>query len=262
MRSRKLRCLVTVIFVTAAAAELSGQAVQRNSDRRGDQGRFVYQAVAFTTRFDENAAARASNIALAAGKIRGTILKPGDEFSFNNIVGERTPQAGFLPAPVLTPGGREVAVGGGVCQVASTLYNAALLAGLEITRRTAHSSVVPYLAAGRDATVAEFKDLRFVNPHKTAVLIEGSALGGRLVFRILSEGELAQAVRIETEERGIRPQEQDPGNTQLPESVKSRGYSGTWVRVWRIANRDGVETSREIISEDIYAPGHFVDGDG
>jgi vancomycin resistance protein YoaR len=215
---------------------------------------------AFTSRFDASATARSHNIALALEKIKGTVLKAGEEFSFNTVVGERSEEAGFLPAPVLGPVGTEVGAGGGVCQVASTLYNAALLADLEITCRTPHSCVVPYLEAGRDATVGDFRDLRFRNTRSEPVMIDGTAADGRLVFRILSDKEADCEIRIETQKQSLRPQEQDRRNSRLPAEVKTNGEAGVYVRVYRVRCREGVEYQRELVSEDFYEPGHMVRG--
>lgn len=116
---------------------------------------------------------REHNIALACSMINGTVLLPGEEFSMNNTTGERTKSAGFLDANTIV-GGNELVpdVAGGVCQVSGTLFNAALMADLEITERYHHSYELGYLKRGRDATVNYGSlDLKFVNTHDYPIYI-------------------------------------------------------------------------------------------
>jgi vancomycin resistance protein YoaR len=96
---------------------------------------------------------RTNNIRRAFEKISGTVLKPGDKFSFNNIVGWRTEKNGFLPAAEYAYGELSEGIGGGVCQASTTVYLAAICAGLEIEHREPHSDPVSYTALGKDATV-------------------------------------------------------------------------------------------------------------
>lgn len=96
---------------------------------------------------------RNNNIRLAFEKINGTVLEPGSKFSFNNVVGWRTEKNGFLPAPEYAYGELETGIGGGVCQASSTVYVAAISAGLEIIDRKPHSDPVSYTSFGKDATV-------------------------------------------------------------------------------------------------------------
>ena len=96
---------------------------------------------------------RTNNIRRAFEQISGTILKPGEKFSFNNIVGWRTEKNGFFPAPEYAYGELETGIGGGVCQASTTVYLAAICSGLEIVHREPHSDPVSYTEFGRDATV-------------------------------------------------------------------------------------------------------------
>jgi len=127
----------------------------------------------FTTE-TENDKNRAINIRLAVEAINGTVLFPGETFSFNEIVGQRTSQKGYHPANIYTENGITTGVGGGICQVSSTLYNAALKANLEITERNPHIYMVAYVPLGRDATVSYgTQDLKFKNNTKWPVKING-----------------------------------------------------------------------------------------
>ncbi|GHU90499.1 hypothetical protein FACS1894202_10380 [Clostridia bacterium] len=115
---------------------------------------FSDELASFTTYLSASNVPRTSNIRLAAQYMNGTILLPGGEFSYNEIVGKRTPARGFQEAGAYLNGKLVPETGGGICQLSSTLYNAVLLADLEITERTNHSMTVSYLPVGMDATVS------------------------------------------------------------------------------------------------------------
>lgn len=107
---------------------------------------------------------RLTNIKLSCASINGTCLQPGDSFSFNEVVGERTKSAGYKKAGVYISGELGEEIGGGICQVATTLFNAVVKANLDITERHAHSRTVAYVDKGKDATVSwGLQDLKFVN---------------------------------------------------------------------------------------------------
>ncbi|HET8606245.1 MAG TPA: VanW family protein [Gaiellaceae bacterium] len=107
---------------------------------------------------------RLHNVALVAHLIDGALIKPGQEFSFNKTTGERSAAKGFLEAPVIVNGELQTGLGGGVCQVSTTVFNAAFQAGLSITERTNHALYISHYPLGRDATVDYPNvDLRFVN---------------------------------------------------------------------------------------------------
>jgi len=132
---------------------------------------------------------RHTNIKLAAQALNNTLLWPKDVFSFNDIVGPRSPERGYLPAPVILQGEMNVDYGGGVCQVASTVYNAAINAGLVIIERHQHSKMVRYVPTGRDATVNYgYLDLKFKNNFDTPIIIKAGVSEGNLWVRILGGG--------------------------------------------------------------------------
>ncbi|NCB28668.1 MAG: hypothetical protein EOM63_02750 [Clostridia bacterium] len=126
----------------------------------------------YTTSYSTKQANRCTNIRLAATAVNGTVLSPGETFSFNTVVGQRTTARGYKEAHVFSGGQVTEGVGGGICQVSSTLFNAAMLADMQITARVNHGLPVSYVPAGRDATVSwggpEFK---FKNPYSYAVKI-------------------------------------------------------------------------------------------
>ncbi|MFT8872587.1 MAG: VanW family protein [Sporolactobacillus sp.] len=138
-----------------------------------------------TTYFNSADKSRTHNIALAARALDSYVLFPDETFSFNRIVGMRTEKKGYRRARVILSGEYGEDIGGGVCQVSSTLFNAAARAGLPITQRLSHSRRVPYVPPGHDAAVSwPSPDLQFRNPYKEPVLIRASSGDGwiRLTF--------------------------------------------------------------------------------
>lgn len=132
-------------------------------------------------------AGRTKNLELACKAIDGTILNPGDEFSFNKIVGERTPEKGYQSAIVYQTGGKsEAEAGGGVCQVASTIYTACLYADLKVTERSPHMFTVTYVQLGMDATIYWGNlDYKFVNSTDHPLRIDASVSGGYVHVKLV-----------------------------------------------------------------------------
>ncbi|MBU9713643.1 VanW family protein [Evansella tamaricis] len=147
----------------------------------------VQQISGYTTYFNKKNHERSHNINLASESINNTVVFPNETFSFNEVVGERTLEKGYLPAPVIVKGELFEGVGGGICQVSSTLYNAADRAGVEIIQRYSHSRRVPYVPPGRDATVSWYgPDFTFKNNHNQPLLIRAKAQNGQVVVTIFS----------------------------------------------------------------------------
>ncbi|MHA6485034.1 VanW family protein [Paenibacillus sp. strain BS8-2] len=161
---------------------------------------------------------RSSNIALSAAAVNNVVVFPGERFSFNETVGMRTKEKGYLRAPVIVRGELYEDIGGGICQVSSTLYNAVDRAGLTIVERFSHSRNVHYVPAGRDATVSWYgPDFVFTNPYNHPVLIRAFAGQGTMSVVIYSSD------MLETQQREV------PGASRtLPEEVRieDRGVSG------------------------------------
>ncbi|HET6495194.1 MAG TPA: VanW family protein [Thermoleophilia bacterium] len=152
----------------------------------------------FTTYFDPGNAARASNLALAAKLVDGTVIDPGRTFSLNAAMGPRTVNRGFDYAPVIAADGvLRQGVGGGICQYATTLFNAALFAGLPVVDRQAHSLYISHYPIGRDATVAWGSvDLRFRNDTANKLLIRSWVEGDALKVAIV--GKTGRTVTLKT----------------------------------------------------------------
>jgi len=118
----------------------------------------------FETELNAEAKNRVNNIRITAQELSGTVIQPGEEFSFNGTVGKRTTEKGYLVAPIIVQGKKEKGVGGGVCQVSTTLYNAALEAGLTVTEHHEHTKDVSYVEDGQDAAVSYGSaDLKILN---------------------------------------------------------------------------------------------------
>ena len=139
---------------------------------------------------------RVQNISLAAQFFNGSVLMPGEEFSYNGTVGSRQASRGFLPAPAYVSGQTVQEIGGGVCQGSSTIYLAALRANLEITERYPHGYITRYVPDGMDATVYYgVKDFKFKNDTPFPVKIQGSVSGRTLTVNIL--GTKADNITVE-----------------------------------------------------------------
>ncbi len=138
----------------------------------------------YTTYFDKNQVGRCQNIDIAARLIDGITIQPFGEFSFNSTVGKRTQEAGFQNAKIIVNGEYVMGVGGGVCQVSTTLYNAALLSGLTITEFHPHSLQISYVPPSRDAMVSTGSDLCFFNPHAFRIYLSAKTFteGVRVTF--------------------------------------------------------------------------------
>lgn len=163
----------------------------------------------YVTYFNSRNKNRVHNIALAAKAINNAVVFPGEIFSFNQVVGKRTTEKGYLKAKVIVKGELSEGIGGGICQVSSTLFNAADRAGLQIVQRYSHSRSVPYVLPGRDATVSwDGPDFSFKNKYNQPILIRVYAGEGRMFVTIYSSD------MIEYKPRVVRST-----SKQLPEEI-------------------------------------------
>ncbi|RMG23207.1 MAG: hypothetical protein D6724_08855 [Armatimonadetes bacterium] len=211
----------------------------------------------FTTKFNTGDRNRSSNIATAASRINGLVLLPGETFSYNGTVGKRSAKTGFKPAGVYASGRHEVDYGGGICQVSTTLFNAALLANLDIVERSNHSMPVPYVPIGRDATVDYGNiDLKFKNPYDFPIAISLEVSGGTLTARILGRKDETTEVRIVV--NGFSSWANtvkyidDPSLEPGQEVVEEKGSTGRKCTTWRIVLKNGKEVKREQIGTSTY----------
>nr|WP_205516853.1 VanW family protein [Paenibacillus sp. SYP-B3998] len=141
----------------------------------------------YVTYFNPNNKNRFHNIGLAARAINNYVVLPGKTFSFNEVVGIRTATRGYKQAKVIVRGEYSEGIGGGICQISSTLFNAVDRAGLQVIERYSHSRSVPYVPPGRDATVNwGGPDFSFTNNYNQPILIRAAALRGRIYVSISS----------------------------------------------------------------------------
>lgn len=159
----------------------------------------LYQDVlASYTASQASSSDRATNLRLACEAINGTILYPGETFSFNKVVGERTPEKGYRPAAAYVDGESVASYGGGVCQVASTIYYCCLYADFEIVERTWHMYPVSYVPFGMDATIYwGLLDYKFTNNFNYPVRIEAYADGGSVTVNLVGTDEKDYYVKMQ-----------------------------------------------------------------
>ncbi len=200
-----------------------------------------------TTTFNTGDVSRSKNIALASNKINGTILAPGEVFSYNDVVGERSYSEGFENAGVYVNGETVQGVGGGICQVSSTLFNAVVFANLEIVERVNHQLSVSYVPLGRDATVDYGNiDFRFRNNTENPIKIVCTAEGGKMftgIYGIKKDKSLKVSFdtvvigHTDPPERKI----EDPTLPEGEEKVEKPGSSGFIVDTYKIIEKNGVK---------------------
>ena len=188
----------------------------------------------FCTYYGDSGDNRKSNVELATRKINGLTLYPEDEFSFNGQVGERSVANGFKTAYIIQDGDFVEGVGGGVCQVSSTLYNCALLAGMTITCVNPHSLPVSYVSPSFDAMVSSGSDFRFVNTLSAPITIKMKADGNDIIAEIYGVGrqtikrrsEILETIPFETEYRESEDVQEGEEivDSHGKEGLKSRGY--------------------------------------
>ncbi len=221
---------------------------------------FPYLISSFSTRYDASNTNRSTNLRIAAEKINGKVLMPGEVFSYNKTVGKRTVEEGYRDAKIYADGAVVDGLGGGICQISSTLYNAVLLANLEIVERRNHSFTTSYVAAGRDATVVWGAiDFQFKNSRSYPIKIEASVKNGVAEFKIHGMQEQQEY------EISIIPQTTSSipyATTQIPDAtlapgqqiVVQSGHLGYKVTTYIVKKLNGAEVSREILSNDTYQP--------
>lgn len=213
---------------------------------------------AFATTYEVSDENRSHNIQQASSKMSGAFVRRGEVFSFNDRVGLRTPEQGYKVAPTLSDAGMLMDWGGGVCQVSSTLYVAALLADLSIVERSAHYQQPSYVPLGQDATVADGQiDLKVKNNRMHSVYFRSLAEGGKLEVRIYGKREKDEpSVHLESAGKKVPVPStlilQDPTLPLGEERIESPGRNGFVVVVQRVRLQGPKEISRETISSDEY----------
>jgi vancomycin resistance protein VanW len=207
----------------------------------------------YATSLSERTPGQRHNALRAASQLNDAVILPGATLSYNGRVRAWASEPGYWKAPVSYAGAMTLAVGGGVCQTSSTLYNAALLAGLEIVERHPHTALPRYVPPGRDAAVAyPGIDLRIKNPHKFPVRVRARREGESLVVTISGARPISSQTAIRTQLLAIAPSERRVGSGQR--FRRTRSAPGCRVVSWRVFTEGGKETRRERLADDTYVP--------
>ncbi|MGE5390703.1 MAG: VanW family protein [Deltaproteobacteria bacterium] len=212
----------------------------------------------FSTWFNTGDINRSANLRLAARTLNGTMVKPGEIISFNNIIGPRTAETGFNEALTIVGGKFVPGIGGGICQVSTTLYNAVLLAGLNIVERNQHNMAVAYVPLGRDATVSYgSQDFRFQNNTDSPIYIRAVTSGGIITINVYGDLEHKQKIAINSVIDGMIPFKKVDvfDDTLAPGEVKVEhtGINGYSVRAFRsFYDANGKLINQELLSTNNY----------
>ena len=212
----------------------------------------------FSTQYQSSNVNRTTNLKLAADKINGIVLLPGEEFSYNKTVGERTVQAGFKEAAVFNAGRVENGLGGGICQISSTLYDAVVMADLDVTVRRNHQFVTSYVKAGADATVVwGSQDFKFKNTRKYPIKITITVSGGVATAKIWGvKEEVEYDITIETKKTATIPYTtQYVQDSSLPagqQKIVQSGSNGQKVEAYKVKRLNGQVISTTLLSKDTY----------
>lgn len=207
----------------------------------------------YTTSLDGRTRGQRHNARLALRRLDGVTIAPGETFSFNGTVGTWSRDAGYVRAPVSYNGQLITSWGGGVCQTSTTLYNAALLGGMEITERHRHRFAPSYVPPGRDAAVAYSNiDLAFRNPHPWPVQIDARIANGRLLIELYGDGAPTESAAIVQQVSDAIPPAQITHRSDTQRGrLLNPGKAGYSVTTWRILRSPEGER-KQLVSEDVY----------
>lgn len=223
----------------------------------GDKA-FTDKLSRYTTRFDESNKNRATNINLASEKINELVLLPGEIFSYNKVVGARTISSGYKEAPIYINGTVADGVGGGICQLSSTLYNAILLANLEVVERRNHYFITSYVPASLDATVSYGSiDFKFKNTRNYPIKIVCNSSNGvcsveiygikeDVEYEVIIQSDITETIPFETKYK-------DTASLPLgSENIVVKGTNGYKSEAYKILKLDGKVVSKTLLSKDSY----------
>ena len=189
----------------------------------------------FSTKYSASNKDRTTNLRLAANKINGTVIMPGETFSYNKVVGERTIAAGYKEAPIYVSGEVVDGLGGGICQITSTLYNAVIYANLEIVQRSNHQFIPSYVTASRDATVVYGSiDFQFKNNRNYPIKLVCSVSGGVANFQIF----------------GLK--QDDDYEVEISSYQTGSTATAIYSEAYKILKKDGKVVDKQLLSKDTY----------
>ncbi len=221
---------------------------------------FPDQLATFTTRYDASDKDRTTNLVLACQKINGKVVMPGATFSYNEALGPRTASAGYKNAKIYSSGEVIDGIGGGICQISSTLYNSALMSDMEIVSRRNHQFVTSYVGAGRDATVVYGStDFKFKNTRTYPVKIVASAKSGIATVSIygIKEPDREYTYSFSTKTISTIPYTtkyvEDSSLAPGKEVVKQKGANGLVTQTYMTKMLNGKVISTKLLSKDTYS---------
>lgn len=252
-----------LVIVLAAAGVLWSPMARAEAPARPTDSQ-AYLLAQFRTPIVSAEPGRVQNLVLAAAKINGVVLQPGEIFSFNGVVGPRDAAHGWAQANEIYQGEYVLGYGGGICQVTSTLYNAVLLGGLEIKERYHHDRPLQYINPGRDATVVWNQlDFRFRNSLDVPVQVGARVLPGEpqaveVALHVPAPRETGPISIEEEHVRFMAPRLAEVPDSRLPGGqrvVVDEGHPGLEVKIYRVFG-EGDARRRELVSHDIYPPKH------
>ncbi|MDE5777302.1 MAG: VanW family protein [Lachnospiraceae bacterium] len=210
----------------------------------------------YSTEYNSGNTNRAKNLATGASKISGTVLMPGEQFSMYDTVSPFTEENGYADAGQYVNNELVEGMGGGICQVSTTLYNAVLISELQVDERYPHSLTVSYVPLGRDAAIAgTYMDFKFSNDTEYPIYIEGYAGGGTISFAVYGHDERPDNRTIDFESKIISTTE--PGDpTEIKDDTLDEGstvteqeaHTGYYVELWKHVYIDGELTDSYKVS--------------
>lgn len=219
---------------------------------------FPEQLATFTTRYDVSDVNRTTNLRIACQKINEKVVLPGETFSYNQALGPRTAAAGYKNAKIYEAGQVVDGLGGGICQISSTLYNAVLMADLEIVERRNHQFVTSYVPAGRDATVVYgMTDFKFKNTRQYPIRIIASEKNGIAtvsIYGIKEENEYTFSFSTKTVASipYTTKYVEDASLAAGTEKVKQKGANGLKTETYITKMLNGKVISTKLLSKDTY----------
>lgn len=213
-----------------------------------------------TTYFSPKKVERTSNVRLSASLVNGTVLNPGEEFSYNNVVGPRTRQRGFKEAPIFAAGEIVDGLGGGICQVSSSLYMASLRADMKTTSRRNHAFYIDYAPNGEDATVVYgLIDFKFINTSKYPIKILAASKDNWITITIKGTVTEKKTVKFEKKVLSTRPFTErivkDNSLKAGTRKIVQAGQEGITMEVYRLVyDANGKLLRREFENKTTYSP--------
>lgn len=214
----------------------------------------------FSTRYDASDTDRTANLVLACKKLNGKVIMPGETFSYNETLGPRTYAAGYRNGKIYENGQVVDGLGGGICQISSTLYNAALMSDMEIVERRNHQFVTSYVDEGRDATVVYgATDFKFKNTRTYPVRLVASAKGGVATVSVygIKEADREYTYSFRTDVVSTIPYTtkyvEDSSLSAGQEVVTQKGTNGLVCKTYMTKMLNGKVVSTKLLSTDTYS---------